>query len=163
MATQTYSNRHKETLDEYPSALFTGGGFRCMFDVHTAVVAGGSTNGAYYIDFPSLLPGKVIVFPQLCHIASDDMEAGADLHIGHRAYVNSNRNTIAEDDDEWAADVDSGGGALNGFWADLTGATLTVPQVYDAQDGLKVFVTIDTGDISIGDTVTLVVVYAHVQ
>lgn len=163
MATAAYSANHKQTLGEYPSALYTGGGFRVMYDTYTAVTAGGSTNGARTVDFPRLLPGKVIIFPQLCHIDSSDQEAGADLHIGHRAYVNSARVTVAEDDDEWAGDVDSGGGALNDFWADLTGATLVTPAVYDAQDGLQIFVTIDTGDISIGDTVTLVVVYAHVQ
>ena len=163
MATAVYSDNHQETLNEYPSALYTGTGLRYMYDTYTALTAGGSTGGARTIDFPRLLPGKVIVFPQLCHIDSTDQEAGADLHIGHRAYVNSSRVTVAEDDDEWAADVDSGGGALNGFWADLTGATLVAPAVYDAQDGLRIFVTIDTGDISIGDTVTLVVVYAHVQ
>ena len=163
MATAVYSDHHKETLDEYPSAIYTGGGFRVMYDTYTALTAGGSTDGARTIEFPRLLPGKVIIFPQLCHIDSSDQEAGADLHIGHLAYVNSSRVTVAADDDEWAADVDSGGGALNSFWADLTGATLTAPAVYDAQDGLRISVTIDTGDISIGDTVSIVVVYAHVQ
>lgn len=163
MTTQAYSAHHKETLDEYPSALYTGSGLRVMHDTFTATVAAGSTGGALYIDYPRLLPGKVAIFPQLCALVSSDMSASADLHIGHRAYINSAGDTVAEDDDEWMADVDSGGGALNALWADVTGATLVDTGVYDAQDGLQIFVTIDGGDIDIGDVISLTVVYCHVQ
>lgn len=163
MATDVQTPHHVTTLDEYPSALYNAAPLHVMWDLYTAADAGGTTNGARTIEFPRLLPGKVVIFPELSMLVSDDMDASADLHIGHRAYVDSNGDTQAEDDNEWLDNVDSGGGAINATWADVTGYTSIGARVYDAQDGLRIFVTIDTADINANDTILLVVVYAHIQ
>ncbi len=145
-----------------PEALNTSGNLHVMHDTYTAAAAAGSTGGALYIDFPRLLAGKVVIYPHLSYLRSDDMSANADLHLGHRAYTDSTQTVIPEDDNEWLDNVDSGGGAIAAAISAVTGFVAgTQGFEYDAQGGLRIFITIDTGDMDAGDVIELMIVYSH--
>lgn len=128
-------------------------------DVTYTHAAGAGTGEINLVKLPA---GRVKVFPRLSRLRSTDMAANADLHLGHRAYTNFDGTAVAEDDDEWIADADAGGGALNDFWASITGATGVEAAEYETRDGLEIFVTIDSGNIEDDDTIDVEVVYSLV-
>jgi len=101
-----------------------------------------------------LPPGKIKVFPDLCRVVSSAMVATADLHVGHRAHTNLDGTAVAEDDNSLHDNADAGS-ALD--------EALTLPagglQSYDSQEGVTIFVTIDTANMEDTDTIQLFLVY----
>jgi hypothetical protein len=119
--------------------------------------------GTGEVNLITLTPGKIRVFPQLSRIAISQMVATADFHLGHRAYYNSAGTLVPEDDDEFMANVDVGGGAIaETTWAAVTGATLTTDAEYDTRDGLTIYAMIDTANMEDGDTIDGVVFWGRV-
>lgn len=116
---------------------------------HTA----GAGTGA--VNMFKLPPGRIRIYPDLCRVISSAMVATADLHVGHRAYVNEDGTAVDEDDNEWADNLDAGS-AIDVALAD--GGTTN--NVYNSQDGIEVFCTIDTEDIEDTDTIYLLMVYS---
>ena len=113
--------------------------------------------GVGEINMFKLPAGRIRFYPDLSWLISSDMSANADLHIGHRAYVNEDGTVVAEDDNEWANDLDAGGGALD---QDVD-SVVTSPTLYNSQDGIIVYITLDTGDIDLTDTIELWFAYTH--
>jgi len=113
--------------------------------------------GVGEINIFKLPPGRIRFYPDLSWLISSDMSANANLSIGHRAYVNEDGTAVAEDDNEWLDDADSGGGALDQDLDDI----ILVPTLMNSQEGIIVFVTIDTGDMDLTDTIEIWFAYTY--
>lgn len=116
---------------------------------HTAGAGTGEVN------LFTLPAGRIRIYPDLCRIVTSQFGAAADLHIGHREYVNEAGTTVVEDDNEWLDNADAGGGALDAVLTDGT-----TNNVYDSQEGIVVYAMIDAGNIEDTDTIYLVMVYS---
>jgi len=113
--------------------------------------------GVGEINMFTLPAGRIRLYPDLCWLISSDMSANANLSIGHRAYVNEDGTVVAEDDNEWLDDADSGGGALDHDLDDI----ILVPTLMNSQAGITVFVTLDSGDVDLTDTIEIWFAYTH--
>lgn len=165
MATQVqYADESIQVTDEYPSGLDVGAR---MHTLHATFVQTAATiaDTILEMELPRLLPGKVIVHPQLSWLRADDADTNADLHIGYREYRDANGDIQVADDDYWMGNADVGGGALQGLWPSITGITTAGarPSKFDAQDGLRIVVMVDTAMFNAADVVEVVVVYSHIQ
>ena len=112
----------------------------------------------------TLPAGKIRVYPTLSYISIPDMTASADFHLGHRAYTQSDGTAVAEDDNEWMDNVDSGGGAVANIWSSVTGfvsATILTNE-YDTVEGLTIYGMVDTANMDASDVLSGFVVYSHV-
>lgn len=119
--------------------------------------------GTGEVNLVTLPAGKIRIFPQLSRFSASQFVATSDLHLGHRAYTDDDGDIVAQDDDEWMANVDVGGGAIaEVFWSAVAGATLTTDAEYDTRDGFTIYAMIDTANIENGDTIDGVVVWARV-
>ncbi len=114
--------------------------------------------GTGEINMLTLPAGRIRIYPDLCRYTCADMAASADLHIGHRAYVNEAGTTVDADDNEWLDNVDSGGGAKDAVIGD-GGTTLNQ---YESRDGIIVYMMVDSGNIEDTDTLTLCMVFSYV-
>jgi len=101
-----------------------------------------------------LPPGKIKVLVDLCRVVSSAMVATADLHVGHRAHTNLDGTAVVEDDNSLHDNADAGS-ALD--------EALTLPAAgileFDSQEGVTIFVTIDTANIEDTDTIRLFLAY----
>lgn len=111
--------------------------------------------GTGEINMFKLPPGRIRIYPDLCRVVSSAMVATADLHIGHRAYVNEAGTTVVEDDNEWLDNADAGS-AIDSALTD--GGTTN--NAYNSEDGIEVYALIDTGNIENTDTIYLLMVYS---
>ena len=125
---------------------------------YTHTSAAGTGTGE--INLCKLPPGRIRIYSDLCRLVSTAFEANADLHLGTRAYVEQDGDTVAEDDNRFADNLDAGGGALDQViplpssgapWHDL-----------DSQDGIIVYAMVDTGDIAAGDTIHGYITYGMI-
>ena len=124
--------------------------------------AGGA--GTHTIDLVTLPAGKIRVMSSLSYISMSQMVTSADAHLGHRAYTQPDGTAVAEDDNEWVDNSDVGGAARAGAWSNqigtaVNGAVNLADTEYETQEGLKIFVTIDTANIEDTDTIDGYVVY----
>lgn len=117
--------------------------------------------GVGEINLCKLPAGRVRIFIHLSHVIASQMAASADLHLGHRAYVNQAGTTVAENDDLFAANLDSGGGVIDeDFALPATGAPW---HDIESQDGVIIYAMIDTGNIEDNDTIHGYVTYARIS
>jgi hypothetical protein len=117
--------------------------------------ASGEGAGTGEINLIKLPPGRLTIHPDLCRIITSQFATNADLHIGHRAYTDLDGATVSEDDDEWGANLDAGGGAL-----DAAFTLPAAPTLYESQDGIEVYALVDTGNIEVGDTIQVVFAFS---
>ena len=110
--------------------------------------------GTGEVNLIKLPGGKIRVFHALSRVVSSAMVATADLHIGHRAFVDAAGATVAEDDNEWLDNADAGAAIDSAFL--LPGA-----EVYDTRDGLEIYAMIDTANIEDTDTIVGWIAYAR--
>lgn len=159
-----YAAESEQVLDEYPTGLMVGGRLHVCHGVFTQTAAT-IAEAILECEMPRLLPGKVVVYPMLSWIRADDADANADLHLGYRAYVDSTGTTQVADDNYWMDNVDVGGGDKQGLWPAITGVTTAGarPATFDAQDGLRIVVMIDTAMPNATDVIEVAVVYAHID
>jgi len=113
--------------------------------------------GVGEINMFKLPAGRIRFYPDLSWLISSDMTATANLSIGHRAYVNEDGTVVALDENEWLSAADSGGGALDQNLDDI----ITSPTLMNSQDGIVVYVTIDTADCDLTDTIEVWFAYTH--
>jgi len=106
----------------------------------------------------TLPAGRIRIYPDLCRYTASQQDTDADLHIGHRAYVNEAGTAVAEDDNEWLDSADVAGGALDAVIGD-GGTTLNQ---YESRSGIIVYMMIDTGNIEDTDTLSLCMVFSYV-
>lgn len=119
--------------------------------------------GTGEVNLFTLPAGKIRIFPQLSRIALSQAVATADFHLGHRPYHTDEGTLVAQDDDEFMANVDMGGGAIaETTWAAVSGATLTTDMEYDTLEGFTVYAMVDTANIEDGDTIDGVCIWARV-
>lgn len=158
-----YSAQHPTTLSGNTPGIYNAR-LHVMYDQYTFTAEEGAAD-TIEIDFPRLLPGKVVIFPQLSWVRADDADANGDLHLGYRAYRDSAGDTQVADDNYWLDNVDVGGGDKQGLIPAITGVTTAGarPLVFDAQDGLRIFMTLDTGNANVGDIYSVCIVYAHID
>jgi hypothetical protein len=157
-----YANQVDGDRGYAAGAEYSGNMLRILPFTWTHTATEGSGTGE--INLCKLPAGKVLVIPQLSYLSTSDMAASADLHLGHRAYTDpsetSDTTAVAEDNNEWIDNADSGGGALEGFWtgvasgSEYAGSVGASATVYHTREGLTIYVDIDTGDIESGDTIT---------
>lgn len=132
-------------------------------------VAGVGTIDLLHLDY-----GRIKIYPHLSLLGHSQFAATADLHLGHREYVQLDGTVVAEDDNAFFDNVDAGGGALGlTVWSAVTGASTAVAAnapiefevagpgvegVYQSPSasGLRIFATVDTGNIEVGDTIEFV-------
>ena len=165
MATYTqYADASKQVTGEYPSSMDVEGRLHVM---HAKFTQTATTIGQAILECecPPLLMGKVAVYPHLSWLRADDADVNANLSIGYRAYTNSSGVVVVADDDYWIVDADVGGGALQGAWSAITGVSTAgaQPAIFDAQDGLKIVITVDTAMPNATDVIEVVVVYSHIN
>jgi hypothetical protein len=73
--------------------------------------------------------------------------ATANLSVGHGAYVGNDGVAVAADEDEFAAALDVGGGAIDAaFSATGYGVTIADGTEFNTQDGFDITATFDTED-----------------
>lgn len=144
---QTNGNKASTFLVEGARKFATSG-------LYTHAAAAGAGTGA--IDLIKLPHGKIRLFTDDSRVVTSAFAAGADLHIGYRAYTAADGSAVVEDDNAFGDNLDAGGGALD--------AALDLPAVgyhdFDSKDGVVLFAMIDTGNIETGDTIELFVEYA---
>lgn len=159
-----YADESLQITGEYPNARDANARLHTM---HATFVQTATTIAQTILEceLPRLMPGKVIVHPQLSWIRADDADANADLHIGYRAYTDSTGAAVVADDNYWLDNVDVGGGNIQGLWPAITGVTTAGarPLMFDAQDGLRIVVMIDTAMPNATDVIEVVVVYSTVD
>lgn len=161
---------------DYQAVGFTSmARLHCMYDTYTFVAVEGSGSGGVQVEFPPLLDGQVLVIPRMCSVYIDDAGANTVFAIGHRAYrtsvkedpttgiVNSLGVQVAENLAAFATGVADSAGPIANVWSGLTTAVLVEPTAFDAQDGLRIVVTITAGDMDINDVLKVLCVYAHLQ
>lgn len=123
-------------------------------------VAGAGTGEVNLFTIPA---GKIRIFPQLSRISMSQMVATADFHLGHRQYHTDDGTLVPQDDDEFIANADVGGGVIaETTWSAVPGATLTTDMEYDTRDGFTVYAMIDTANMENGDTIDGVCVWSRV-
>lgn len=128
-------------------------GLRVSKFSYTNVTAGAPLE----LELVRLPEGKVTVYVDLCRlVSSDEMQAGADLHLGYRAYVDPAGEAVIEDDNAFANDLDSGGGALDQTWP-LPAAGV---HEFNSSKGVVLFALVDTADIDAGATISGYVVWS---
>ena len=140
-------------------ATVAGAGLQVANFTYTQVAAGQDD-----FSLVTLPAGKVRVYPTLSYISIPDMTASADFHLGHRAYTQSDGTAVAEDDNEWMDNVDSGGGAVAALWSGVTGfvsATILANE-YDTVEGLTIFGMVDTANMDASDVLQGFVVWSRV-
>lgn len=118
--------------------------------LHTATQGAGTGE----INLVKLPPGKIAVNSALSRLKTTQMAANADLHIGYRAYTKPGptaSRSVAEDDNYFADNLDSGGGAID--------QSLPLPtdpiSHFNTEGGLTVYAMVDTGNIEDTDTIQL--------
>ena len=103
--------------------------------------------------------GRITVYHTASLVRASQMVATADLHVGHRAYYDPVAGaTVAEDDNEWLDNADTGGGAIDS--ALLLPAAPAAFTTYNTQGGLIVYALIDTANIEDGDTINGFITYS---
>lgn len=127
---------------------------KMMYAAFEYVHAAGAGTGE--INLVTLPNGKVKVYPSLSRIDASAMASNADLHLGHRAYTESDGTAVVEDDNEFLDNADAGGGAIGSAFL-LPAA----PTVYDTKEGLEIYAMVDTGNIEDGDTISGWVAYTQ--
>ena len=159
-----YADESKEITGEYPRGLDVGGRLHA---VHGTFVQTATTIAQTILEceLPRTLPGRIIVHPELSWLRADDADANADLHLGYRAYRDQSGATVVADDNFWLDNVDVGGGNIQGLVAGITGVTTAGarPSMFDAQDGLRIVIMIDTAMPNATDVIEAHIVYSHVQ
>jgi len=114
--------------------------------------------GVGEVNMFKLPAGRIRIYPELCWLViGDTAQATCDLHIGHRAYVNEDGTTVSEDDNEWANNLDTGGGALDQNLDDV----VTAPTLMNSQDGIIVYVMFDTANVDLASVLHLWFAYTH--
>ena len=121
---------------------------------HPPVYTHAAGAGTGEINLGKLPAGEITVYPDLCRIITSQFDTNADIHLGHRAYVEPDGDTVVEDDNEWVDNGDAGGAAIDAAFTAITG-----PAVYNSVAGIEVYAMIDTGNIEDGDTIEIVFVY----
>ena len=115
--------------------------------------------GVGEINLVKLPAGKIRVLTDLCRIVTSDMEAGAQMQVGYRAYADPEAATqaVVEDDNYFQEASAVGVGARD--------ETLLIPAighpVFNTRFGLEIFVQITDGDIADADTITGYIVYVR--
>lgn len=112
--------------------------------------------GTGEINLVKLPAGEIMIYPSLSRINSSQFATNADLHLGHRAYVQKDGTAVVEDDNEFLDNADAGGGAIGSAF--LLPAS---PTVYDTKEGLEVYAMVDTANIEDGDTIDGWVAYTQ--
>jgi len=107
------------------------------------------------VNLVRLLPGRIVVLPDLSRLVTSAFAANADIHIGTRAFTNPDGTAVAEDDNRFADNEDAGGGALDKAFPLPAGGKETL----DSRDGVIVYAMIDTGNIEDNDTIDGYVAY----
>ena len=142
----TYADQTDEPLQSAK-----GGAELIIFETETYTHSAGASTGE--INLCVLPAGKITVFPFLSSVVTTAFASNADLHIGYRAYTEADGDTVVEDDNAFADNLDAGGGALN-IVLSATGALQ-----FDTPSGLHVFGMVDTGNIEDDDTIKLYIAY----
>lgn len=159
-----YADSSKQILGEYPSAVLVGAR---LHTCHATFVQTATTIAQTTLEceLPRLLPGKVMVYPHMSWLRADDADAGALLAMGHRTYRDSTDTAIAALSTYWMTAVAVGAGDIQGLWPAISGVTTAGarPGTFDAQDGLRIFLTITVAMPNAADVIDVVVVYAHID
>lgn len=103
--------------------------------------------------------GKLTIYPTLSRLIASDMSPSAVLDVGWAVYDNEAGSEVTADPDGWFDGVDTGTAAKNITW-DGTGGILAVPTTYNSKAGITVNMTVAGGNMDIGDTVDLYIVYS---
>lgn len=123
------------------------------FPVYTHAAAQGAGTGE--INIGTLPQGEITIYPDLSRYLTSQFGASATMDIGHRAYTQPDGTAVAEAGAVWGSAIDVNGAATDAAWPLPAG-----PTVYDSVSGIEVFCTVAAGDIEVGDTIEIVVVYA---
>lgn len=126
---------------------------RFMFFNYTHTAGAGTGE----VNLCTLPAGRIRIFGDYSRVRSSAMVATADLHIGHRAYTDEAGTAVAEDDNEWADNLDAGA-AIDVALGD-GGTTLSQ---YESRDGITVYAMVDTANIEDTDTIDGWIAYTHV-
>ena len=126
--------------------------YHCTYVATTAGVG-----AAYPI---GLLPaGEITIHPSLSRLVSSAYVSTADIDVGYAAYVEEDGTAVVADPNGWFDSVDAGGGAKDLPWSASPGILTTGPVTYESQEGIPITFSVDTADMSIGDTLDLYVAY----
>ena len=122
-----------------------GGGVVEEWSFKYAHTVGAGTGEINLIKLPA---GLIRVNVDKSRIVSSAMVATADLHIGYRAHTNMDGTAVAEDDNAFADNLDAGS-AIDQAWVLPAVGFLDL----DSEDGVVIFVLIDTANIEDTDTI----------
>lgn len=130
------------------------GKLECMPFKYTHTATEGA--GVGEINIVTLPAGLIRVFSDLSRIVSSAMVSTANLSIGYRAHTKMDGTAVVEDDNAFENDADAGS-AIDKVW--------TLPAVgfldLDSENGVVLFVEIDTANIEDTDTIDGYVVYSQ--
>lgn len=104
--------------------------------------------GTGEINLVTLPAGRIIILPLECQIITSQFATGAKFDIGTRAFTNEDGTVVAEAPVRYVTDSAAGGGPLN---TTFNGAARV--EVLDSQEGVTIYMTVDTGNIEDGDTI----------
>ena len=121
---------------------------------YTATTAG--TGAAYPIG--KLPAGQITIHPSLSRLVTSAFVSTADLDVGYAAYTEEDGTAVVADPNGWFDSVDVGGGTKDIAW-NGTGGILAGPVTYNSKEGITVTFSVDTADMSIGDTVDMYIAY----
>lgn len=119
--------------------------------------AGAGTGEINLVNLPA---GRITIFPDLCRIIASTFVTGADLHLGHRVYTEPDGDTVVEDDNAFADNLDAGpgGGGIDVAWP-LPAIGFAEFNVGDSR-GFRIYAMVDTANIEDADTINGHVVWA---
>lgn len=159
IAGTSYGQQAYDELQQTKKQGIYDTGVCAAYGKFTATVAGTSIAGGEVLF--TLPPGRILLFPHISYVSATAGVSTADLHIGHGAYVQQDGTAVGADDNEWTDNMDVGGGVVNqpftGTGTALSGVFAALP--YNSKAGIPVTMLVDTEDISIGDTVEVVIFY----
>lgn len=137
-------NKQVGTTVGKPSAHLAEGQMRISRFTYTHAAGAGTGEVNLFV----LPPGYVSVYSYLSHLFTSAFVATADLHLGYRAYTDSDGSAVVADDNAFLDNADVGGGALDITWLLPTGYVKEL----DSMSGVTVYAMVDTANIEDADT-----------
>lgn len=130
--------------------------------------------GTGEVNLLMLPPGRLWTYSADSWIEATQMAASADLHLGFRAYVEPDGDAVAEDDNFFLDNADTGGGAVSSAFVLPAVTAAAGPKIGEFNVnrstaatyvgmGLVLYAMVDTGNIEDADVVNGYLAWAQVS